>query len=214
MTFELQPYRNIEVITTVDMYFDQIANTSTFFSGLYRWDNIYFSDYTRDIYQDVIDYTQDPPAPLHKTYKGLGKFMNITDTASNIRAADSSVTITLSGIPTQSLEEVMQTEFIGRRVNVQRAVITPTFGEKITELTGLFNGYITNFTLDEQYDSKGRVASNFISFECTSLIGVLNTLTTGRRTNPIDQKRWFPTDGSMNRVPNLANNIYNFGVKK
>jgi hypothetical protein len=35
---------------------------------------------------------------------------------------------------------------------------------------------------------------------------------TGRRTNPDDQKKFYPTDVSMDRVPTLVDANFNFGA--
>jgi DNA repair exonuclease SbcCD nuclease subunit len=46
----------------------------------------------------------------------------------------------------------------------------------------------------------------------TPVVELLNNKTSGRRTNPGDQKEWYPTDLSMDRVPGLANSNFNFGA--
>jgi hypothetical protein len=51
-----------------------------------------------------------------------------------------------------------------------------------------------------------------IVLSATSVIELLNNKVTGRRTNPLDHKQFYPNDQSMDRVPALAKSNFNFGA--
>ena len=46
----------------------------------------------------------------------------------------------------------------------------------------------------------------------SSVVELLNNKVSGRQTNPRDQKLYYPTDLSMDRVPALAKSNFNFGA--
>jgi hypothetical protein len=52
-----------------------------------------------------------------------------------------------------------------------------------------------------------------LTLTCTNVVELLNNKVAGRRTNPIDQKSFYPTDISFDRVFALANSNFNFGAK-
>jgi hypothetical protein len=53
-----------------------------------------------------------------------------------------------------------------------------------------------------------------ISFQCSTLIDLMSEKRAGRRTNPMDEKTFFPNDLAMDRVPTLAGSSFNFGAPK
>ena len=148
------------------------------------------------------------------SYANLGSFMNITNTTSEIRTTSDSLTITISGIPNTNLTNFLNYRIKGSAVKVYRAVLDSSTGVLLPisgNPMGRFFGYVNNYTLDEEYDFRARTASNTVSIECTSLISVLENKYTGRRTNPTDQQKFFPSDLSMDRVPSLQNSEFQFG---
>ena len=77
---------------------------------------------------------------------------------------------------------------------------------------GRFRGYVNNYSLQEEWDNQTRTATNTIVLQCASSVDVLNNKIAGRKTNPESQKRFYPTDVSFDRVPNLENATFNFGA--
>jgi len=147
------------------------------------------------------------------TYTGLGQLMGITDTSSELRVSGGELTITISGLADTNISDVLSYRFKGSSVIVTRGIFDPVTGQLLPidgNPTGKFQGIVNNYSLNE--DWSGQDATNTIALMCTSTIGVLSNKIAGRRTNPIDQKELYPTDVSMDRVPNLANSNYNFGA--
>jgi hypothetical protein len=53
-----------------------------------------------------------------------------------------------------------------------------------------------------------------LSIICASVVDVLGKKTGGRKTNPESEKKFFPTDLAMDRVPTLENATFDFGAPK
>lgn len=148
-------------------------------------------------------------------YIGLGKFMAITSSSSEIRVSSSQVTITLSGIPTNSIGEVVNSKIKGAPVTVYRVLFDPSTGEKLDipgNPLGRFRGFVNNYSIQEEYDNTSKTASNTLVLTCASSVDVLSNKIGGRKTNPSSMKKFFPDDVSFDRVPNLENTTFNFGA--
>lgn len=166
------------------------------------YDTLLFSNYHK------------PLTIYSENYAGLGQLIAITSTSSELKVSTQELTITISGIPQQNISDVLDYRFKGSRVYVYRGIFNTTTGTLLNDIgqnpTGKFQGVINNFSLNE--DWSGQSASNTIGFVCTSTVGLLDKKIGGRRTNPNDQKFYYPTDNSFNRVPTLANSNFNFGA--
>lgn len=162
-----------------------------------------FSDYQKD-------YTVSG-----SNYNALGSLLSITNTKTEIRASNQQLTIGISGIPTANLAMVQNAEIKGSPVTVHRALFDPVSAELLgtTEQnpTIKFKGMITNYAVEEYWDDSGNSGFSLI-LQVQSIIGQLLTKVAGRRTNPNDEKKFFSTDTSMDRVPLLRNANYNFGA--
>jgi hypothetical protein len=146
-------------------------------------------------------------------YTGIGQLMAVTETTNELRVSPNELTVTISGIPPENIVQVLSYKFKGSPIYVYRGLFNPTTGMLISGTPnpiGKFQGLINNFTLNEEWS--GQDATNTISFVCTSTVGLLSNKISGRRTNPVDEKAWYPGDLSMDRVPTLANSNFNFGA--
>ena len=160
-----------------------------------------FSNYSRNLTIDGTNYT------------GIGQLLDISDSTSELRASRNELTVTISGIPAQNISDLLTYRFKGSSITVTRAIFDPATGQLLSitgNPAGRFQGIINNFGLNETWD--GQNASNTISFVCTSTVGLLMNKIAGRKTNSRDQKTFYPTDLSMDRVTQLANSNYNFGA--
>lgn len=151
------------------------------------------------------------------TYLPLGRLMSITPTSSELRTSFQSVSVSVSGIPDSSLQQILSTKYKGSAVEIRRGlydVSTRTLLTLATNPVVKFKGFVNNWSLNEDYDVINRVSTNVIQFDCTSLIELLSNKKAGRKTNPSSMKRFFPIDTSFDRVPNLVNTEFNFGGRK
>lgn len=148
-------------------------------------------------------------------YQGLGKLLSITGTVSEIRPSSGDLTIAITGIPNTSIYEIVNSRIKGCPVTVYRLLTDPVIGNLLdvdNPLLRKYRGFVNNYSLTEEYDINTRTSSNTIGLICSSAVDVLQNKYTGRRTNPVSEKSFFPNDLSMDRVPNLENATFNFGA--
>jgi hypothetical protein len=148
------------------------------------------------------------------TYTGIGNLLGITDTTSELKVSNGEITVSISGIPNSNISDVINYKIKGSSVSIVRGIFDTTTGQLLNitgNPVGKFNGIVTNYSIDETWS--GSDASNIINLVCKSSIGLLQNKLSGRRTNPIDQKLFYPSDTSMDRLPALANSNINFGGK-
>lgn len=164
-----------------------------------------FSDYYRGLVLDGEDY--DP----------VGKLLAITPSRSELKVSRDSVSVTLSGVPNEDITEILASDIKGSKISIWRALIDSTTGEILPitgNPTGRFFGYVNNYNIEESYEILELEGTHTIQLECSSLISLYNTYVAGRRTNPVDEKLFFPNDVSFDRVPTLVGSNYNFGAPK
>jgi hypothetical protein len=199
MPIDLSSYTSVETGLFVRIQVDEYRTNST--DG-YTSQVLKFSDYIRPITIDSESYT------------GLGRLVGISSTASDLTSTSQSITISLTGIPNSSLAEIIYSKIKGSPVEVWRVFFNATTGAQLSitgNPAGRFFGIVNNYSLDEEYDYDNKTSTNRITMTCTSELEILDNMFAGRRTNPIDQKYFYPTDISMDRVPNLKDSYYNFG---
>jgi hypothetical protein len=151
------------------------------------------------------------------SYTGLGNLMGITESSSELRVSASDITVTLSGIPNSAITDVINSKIKGSQIQVLRALFDGPTGNYLNitgNPVGRFQGFVNNISFAEEWDSESRSSSNTLVLTCSSVVSVLENKISGRRTNPSSMKKFFPTDISMDRVPNLQNSVFDFGEKK
>jgi hypothetical protein len=151
-----------------------------------------------------------------ESYAALGQLMGISNGVSEMRASGQEVNITITGIPGSNISDVLTYRYKGSEVIVYRGVFNPTTGQILTGVgtnpSQRFKGIITNFGITEQFERETRSATNTIVFTCASDVLLLENKVSGRRTNPTDQKTFYPNDLAMDRVPNLVKSQFQFGA--
>lgn len=201
-TPNLSSYSSVQSNLFVRVQIDEYSLTA---GGPYTAEVLRFSD-------AITTYTVDS-----ESYTPLGSLMAITASASELRVSANELTITLSGIPATSIAEIVNSKLKGAPVSVYRLFSNATTGTALAiagNPSGRFRGFVNNYAINEEWDNLTRVTTNTLVLSCASAVDVLNRKISGRKTNPESQKRFFPTDLSMDRVPNLENATFNFGAPK
>lgn len=147
-----------------------------------------------------------------ESYVAAGNFLGITNTTSDISNPGSEITISLAGIPNTAITDVINARLKGSKVRIYRGFFDTTT-DALINMSGRFSGIILNYAINEEYDVQNRTASNTITLICGTIVDILANTTKGRRTNPVDMKKFYSTDASMDRVPNLVGTEYDFGKK-
>ena len=145
-------------------------------------------------------------------YVPLGELLNITKSASELKSSANTISITISGIPTNNIAEILHSKIKGCPVKIYRAYFDTSTNAQIGTTQVKFIGSIDNFSFEEEIDAIDKSATNTINFECVNTSDLLSRKISGRKTNPESMKKYFASDTSFDRVPNLEGANYNFGV--
>jgi hypothetical protein len=147
------------------------------------------------------------------TYQGLGSLLNITDINDNLRASPDEIAVSISGIPSQNVNLILNNRIKGSRLEIFRGYFDPTTGLAIAEVPtpmAIFRGIVSNFEISDELD--GDTGSVALILTVSNFISLLENKFVGRRTSPTDQDALFPGDKSFDRVPALAKSNFNFGA--
>jgi hypothetical protein len=165
-------------------------------------------------------YISNAYAPIvfnGNTYTQLGHFMGISEIQDDLRITNNQIGIQLSGIPPDDgspnyMSVVLNSNIKGSRVQIYRAFFDVSTGNYVaTQVYLRFSGYISNYSLSENWDQDNKLVSNTIGIQCSSIHAIMEKKYTGRRTNDADQQRWFAGDTGMYRVKILADSQFDFG---
>lgn len=192
----LDSYTSVKVGLFVRLQIDQYRTTS---SSAYTPQVLRFSDYESTVTINSEAYTP------------LGEFLSVTASTSELRPSENPVTIALSGIPTNSINEIIHSKIKGAPIQIWRGYYTIA-GTQIGDFAGRFIGSVNNYSIQEEYDIESRTSSHMLMLECASSVGLLNQKIAGRKTNPQSQKTFYSSDTSMDRVPTLKGTKFNFGA--
>lgn len=151
------------------------------------------------------------------TYTQLGHFLNMSELQDDLKATNNNITISMSGIPPDDgspnyMNIVLNSNIKGSRVQIFRAFFNYTNDALIPgAVYQRFNGYVSNYALNENWDQDGKLVSNTISIQCSSVHAILERKYSGRRTNNQDQTFFFPGDTGFFLVKDLADSQFDFG---
>jgi hypothetical protein len=126
------------------------------------------------------------PDGITYQYDAAGTLMSISEGVSELRASAIETVIGLSGIPVQYAITVQAQRLRGSRVDVYR-VFTDPITDQVLNITGnpvfMFRGIVSNYGFQEQFNQFSEDSSLIVTLSCQSLVDMLNTKITGRRTN-------------------------------
>lgn len=149
------------------------------------------------------------------SYTSLGSLLSVGSSVSELRPSDSDIDIVISGIPVANMDAVLDYKIKGSPIVIRRVLFDPvTYAELVVSGNPAikFQGLITNFALQEDFDSDQRTSTVSIQFSARSNIAILRNRVAGRRTNPDDMKKFYPNDPSFDRVPSLVGANFDFGA--
>ena len=160
----------------------------------------------------VLRFTDEDTATSinSETYTPLGKLLNITSRTSEIRPSGDSITVSLSGIPTDSVEEIIYSKIKGSGIKIYRNIYNVNHG--LIETQSYFVGRVVNFSIQEEFDVEQRSSSLSLLLECTNNFSILEAKLAGRKTNSASQKSFASGDLSMDRVATVQDTKFDFGA--
>lgn len=160
-------------------------------------------------------YVSDYHIPLSldgNTYTNIGNLLSVSSIPSELKPSSGDLTVGLSGVPTNSISDIINQEIKGSNIWIYRAYFDSTTHEPLvlgggnTQLH--FKGIVTNYSISDDIDTQSNLATSTITLTCNSPVEILATRYSGRRTNQAD----FPGTQDMSRVQALANSNFNFGA--
>ncbi len=151
------------------------------------------------------------------TYTQLGNFLGMSEIQDDLKVTNNQISINLSGIPPDDgspnyMSVVLNSNIKGSKIRIYRAFFDSASGNyDATQVYLRFDGYISNYSLNENWDQDGKLVSNTIGIQCSSIHAIMEKKYTGRRTNDPDQQFWYPGDTGMSKVKSLADVSFDFG---
>lgn len=149
------------------------------------------------------------------SYTGLGQLLAVSSSSSNLRASTQEMIVSISGIPSKNISDVLNYKVKGSKLSIYRAFFNPSTGAFLSitgNPSGKFQGIVSNYSISDDLEMGADSGTVALTLTATSVVEMLNNKITGRRTNPIDEKVFFPDDKSMDRVPALIKSNFNFGA--
>ena len=155
------------------------------------------------------------PAVDAEPFNALGQLVRVGDATRDIKSTANETSFTLVGIDTAMLGLVLGTQIKGSQIQAWHGFFD-TNGELITGggtggLYQFFNGYISSFSISEQWMEETRAFVGIITVAASSIQLILQNRTAGRYTNNNSWQFFNSNDTSMNRVAFITSINYQFG---
>ena len=171
------------------------------------------------VVNDTTYYLSNAFGPLTfngNTYTQLGNFLGMSEIQDDLRATNNQINIQLTGIPTDDgspsyMNIALNSNLKGSRVKIYRAFFDTAGNYTPSQVYLRFDGYVSNFSLNENWDQDNKMTSSTIGIQCANIHAIIEKQYSGRRTNETDQQFWYPGDTGMYRVKALADTQFDFG---
>lgn len=155
------------------------------------------------------------PAVDAQPFNALGTLVKVGDAQRDIKSTANETNFTLVGIDTAMLGYVLGQNVKGSKIEGWHGFFN-TAGELLTTggtggLYKFFTGYITTFSISEQWMEEARMMVGVITVSASSVQMILQNRTAGRYTNDNSWQYFTPGDTSMNRVAAIGSLNYFFG---
>ncbi len=155
------------------------------------------------------------PAVDAQAFDPMGILLTIGDIQRDIKATSNDTSFTLTGIDTAVLGQVLGSGIKGSTLEMWHGFFDSDNQLITTGGTGglyqYFNGYVTSYSITEQWNDSARTLVGTISVSATSTKLILQNRVAGRFTNNNSWQFYSPSDTSMNRVSFIQNINYQFG---
>jgi len=149
------------------------------------------------------------------TFTGLSSLLSIGSIQRDIKSTSHDLNVSLTGIDATNISLLLAADIKGSVIEIWRGFLDSN--NQIETISGQlqffkrYQGIINNVAIQEDFNDKirQRVATCIVS--CASFKTVLENRVAGIRTNPIVWKTLHPNDTSMNRVPAIVAQYFDFG---
>lgn len=158
------------------------------------------------------------PAVDATAFSAVGTLMRVGDVQRDIKSTSNDTSVTLTGIDTAMLGFVLSNTVKGSYIQMWHGFFD-TNGALITTggtggLYQFFSGYITSFSIQENWMEEARSFVGTIQIGASSTQLTLQNTNAGRYTNDDSWQFFNPGDTSMNRVSFIETINYQFGKRE
>jgi len=148
-------------------------------------------------------------------FNAVGVLIRVGEAQRDIKSTANETTVTLTGIDTAMLGFVLGQQVKGSQLEMWHGFFD-TNGALITTggvggLYQFFNGYISSFSISEQWMEEVRMYVGTITVSASSIQLILQNRLAGRYTNNNSWQFYNAGDTSMNRVNFIETINYQFG---
>jgi len=148
-------------------------------------------------------------------FNAVGVLIKVGEAQRDIKSTANETTVTLTGIDTAMLGFVLGQQVKGSQIEMWHGFFD-TNGALITTggvggLYQFFNGYISSFSISEQWMEELRMYVGTITVSASSIQLILQNRIAGRYTNNNSWQFYNAGDTSMNRVNFIETINYQFG---
>lgn len=148
-------------------------------------------------------------------FNAVGVLIRVGEAQRDIKSTANETTVTLTGIDTAMLGFVLGQQVKGSQLELWHGFFD-TNGALITTggvggLYQFFNGYISSFSISEQWMEETRMYVGTITVSASSIQLILQNRLAGRYTNNNSWQFYNSGDTSMNRVNFIETINYQFG---
>lgn len=144
------------------------------------------------------------------TYTGLGQLLSVGSTEDTLRATPSDITVTISGIPTANVTDILNNRVKGSECKIFRGFFNVNTGDLLAvsgNPAGKFQGVVSNYDITDDLEMGSDSGTVTLTLTITSVVEILSNKVAGRRTNAADF-----ANGDMARVLPLQKSNFNFGA--
>ncbi len=155
------------------------------------------------------------PAVDPLPFDAVGQLIKVGEAQRDIKSTSNETTVSFVGIDTAMLGWVLGQEIKGSQIEMWHGFFN-TDGQLITTggtggLYKFFTGYISSFSISEQWMEEVRSFAGIITVSASSIQMILQNRVAGRYTNDNSWQFFNPGDTSMDRVAFVSTINYRFG---
>jgi hypothetical protein len=149
------------------------------------------------------------------TFTGLGDLLSISNITQNVKSTSQDLTIALTGIDGSNTGMVLSADIKGSIVEIWRGFLDSN--NQIMTIGGVqqffkrYQGIVNNVSIQEGWNEDVRTRIATCSLACASFKVILQNRIAGQKTTPVLWQTTYPNDTSMNRVPVITAQYFDFG---
>lgn len=151
-------------------------------------------------------------------FSAVGTLMRVGDVQRDIKSTSNDTSVSLTGIDTSMLGFVLSNTVKGSYIQMWHGFFDNNGALITTGGTGglyqFFSGYITSFSIQENWMEEARSFVGTIQIGASSTQLTLQNTDSGRYTNDDSWQFFNPGDTSMNRVSFIETINYQFGKRE